>query len=60
MRIPWPQILPLLKGNDDSLAKNILKDVSTTMPINLDENIDGNSAEEGVIMPKNDLKQWIG
>ena len=44
------------RAEDDSLGEKILQDVKNIMPINLNGEIDGCSAQEGIIIPENDFE----
>lgn len=44
------------RAEDDCLGPHILQDVKNIMPINLSEEIDGYSANKGVVIPENDLE----
>ena len=44
------------RAEDDSLGEKILQDVKNIMPINLNGEIDGYSAQEGIIIPENDFE----
>ena len=44
------------RAEDDSLGEKILQDVKNIMPINLNGEIDGCSAQEGIMVPENDFK----
>ena len=43
-------------AEDDQLGKKILQAVKKVMPINLNGEIDGCSAQEGIMVPENDFK----